>query len=77
MRPSRQEASTQLPSCDSAMAVTGAPSWSTSMHPMRTSKRRTVPSTLLARISALHASLVTSKTSKLQPMCLTSPRPCS
>ena len=53
MRPSRQDASTQFPSCDKAMAVTGAPSWSTSTQPILTSKRRTVPSTLLAMTSAL------------------------
>lgn len=50
---SRQEASTQLPSWESAIDVTGACIWSTYTQPPRTSKRRTVPSTLAARISAL------------------------
>ena len=53
MHPSRQLARTQLPSCDSARLVTGLCSWSAHSAPARASKRRTLPSTLPARISAL------------------------
>ena len=54
MQPSVQAASRQFPSRDTAQQVTGACSSSTKTRPMRTSKRRTLPSTLAATISALH-----------------------
>ncbi len=56
-RESRQAASRQLPSRDSARLVTGRRSSSVVTQPARRSKQRTLPSTLAATISALRRKL--------------------